>query len=74
MALFRIMVKNLKMEYILIGGNIFFGAKGNIYRHREGERGGDLGGFSVSKLKMQSFHVALRLLSPCSYVALLQLY
>jgi hypothetical protein len=48
---------------------LFFRAGGNIYRQREFERGGEGWFFRMSKLKLQSYHVALRLLSPCSQVA-----
>jgi hypothetical protein len=66
-------VKKGKVELLLIGGT-FFGGGGNIYRHRELKRGGDVGVFKMSKLKLQSFHLAFRLLSPCSQVALFQYY
>ena len=53
-------------------GELFFGGGDSIYRHREVKRGEEMGSFRISKLKLWSFKVALRLLSPCSQVALFQ--
>ena len=46
----------------------------DIYRQIEDDRGGELGEFDIIKQNLQSFHLALRLLSPCSQVALLPLF
>ena len=49
---------------------LFFGGGDSIYRYRELKRGGDMGVFKMSKLKLRSS----KLLSGCSHLALKLLF
>ena len=64
----------MKFCRYIVGGNFFFGGSVDFYRHPEVKRGGDMRVINISIVKLQSFKVAHRLLTPCSYVALLNIY
>jgi hypothetical protein len=63
--------KRGKVKLLLVEGYFFLGKDGrfNKWRGINSERGGEEG---IENQKLQSIKVALRLLSPCSEVALFQ--